>query len=79
MYVCVCVINNSILSIIPAQLFSVSLDIITNPSEPIPIRASGLLCLAELCYSLQAQALPYLPKFMPPLMIILKDEDTLKK
>eukprot|EP00794_Sanderia_malayensis_P007770 gene7770-8616_t len=38
-----------------------------------PVRASGLLCLAELCACLETRVISFLPEFMPPVLNIFSE------
>ncbi|XP_077981207.1 HEAT repeat-containing protein 1-like [Glandiceps talaboti] len=40
------------------------------------VAASALLCLAELCTNLKAHNIPYLSKFMPPLLEVLDNNES---
>ncbi|KAI0235015.1 HEAT repeat-containing protein 1 [Lamellibrachia satsuma] len=58
------------------DVFDVSIKILgesTTDAPPPPMIASALLCLAELCTTTKAHAIPYLSRFMPPLIATLNN------
>ena len=60
-------------------MFDVSLSIVTTADQAVPVLGSGLLCIAELCSSLKAHAIPYLPKFMPAVLAVLNNTELLQR
>ena len=61
------------------QVFDISIKILDDSSSvssmpPPPMIASALLCLAELCTTTKAHAIPYLSRFMPPVIATLKNK-----
>ncbi|XP_070562669.1 HEAT repeat-containing protein 1-like [Ptychodera flava] len=50
-------------------------QIFTNQATNSQVAASALLCLAELCSILKAHCIPYLARFMPPLLDALDSHE----
>ena len=61
------------------QMFTLSVSIVQKADVIAnSVLGSALLCLAELCSTLQAQAIPHMPKFMPALLSIMENDDITK-
>lgn len=61
------------------QVFNVTISLLHNKATAPPVLGSSLLCLAELCSSLKAHAIPHLAAFMKPLLKVLRNMELLTR
>ncbi|XP_065486544.1 HEAT repeat-containing protein 1 isoform X1 [Caloenas nicobarica] len=54
-----------------------AIDLISSEKEEKNVMGSALLCIAEVTYTLKAQAIPQLPRLMPALLKTLKNKKEL--
>ncbi|NXE89574.1 HEAT1 protein, partial [Menura novaehollandiae] len=54
-----------------------AVDLISSEKEEKNVMGSALLCIAEVTYTLKAQAIPQLPRLMPALLKTLKNKKEL--
>ncbi|NXD65414.1 HEAT1 protein, partial [Eolophus roseicapillus] len=54
-----------------------AIDLISSEKEEKNVMGSALLCIAEVTYTLKAQAIPQLPRLMPALLKTLKNKKDL--
>ncbi|KAK3090239.1 hypothetical protein FSP39_010297 [Pinctada imbricata] len=59
------------------KVLKLCIQIFTSKGDNLPLSASALLCIAEICNSLKAHVIAHLAAFMPHLVTVMKDQNTL--